>query len=166
MKSPLHKYICFPNLVFWLIIFSMGVFLILEDWLLLKSSSWVATNWVLNFLSLGKNLVRVILSNNSLRCRIPPQLMHAHKLQLLDISSNAIFGNVPWFIFSLPLLKYLNLAANQLSGSLSLNVSCSSALSSVDISHNLLVGTLPSCIGSKALNRTTRYSGNCCQLGA
>jgi len=113
------------------------------------------------FPSLSKNLVRVILSNNSLRCRIPPQLMHVHKLQLLDISSNAIFGNVPSFIFSLPLLKYLNLAANQLSGSLSVNVSCSSALTFVDISHNLLVGTLPSCIGSKALNRTTRYSGNC-----
>ncbi|ESW29671.1 hypothetical protein PHAVU_002G089300 [Phaseolus vulgaris] len=110
---------------------------------------------------LSKNLVRVILSNNSLRCRIPPQLMHVYKLQLLDISSNAIFGNVPSYIFSLPFLKYLNLAANQLSGSLSVNVSCSSALTFVDISHNLLVGTLPSCIGSKALNRTTRCSGNC-----
>ncbi|KAK7368100.1 hypothetical protein VNO80_10122 [Phaseolus coccineus] len=110
---------------------------------------------------LSKNLVRVILSNNSLRCRIPPQLMHVYKLQLLDISSNAIFGNVPSYIFSIPFLKYLNLSANQFSGSLSVNVSCSSALTLVDISHNLLVGTLPSCIGSKALNRTTRCSGNC-----
>ncbi|KAG5059393.1 hypothetical protein AAZX31_01G041800 [Glycine max] len=113
------------------------------------------------FPSLSKNLVRVILRNNSLRCRIPPQLMHVYKLELFDISSNVIFGNIPSFIFSLPSLKYLKLASNQLSGSLSLNVSCSSSLTFVDISHNLLVGTLPSCVGSKASNRTTLYYGNC-----
>ncbi|RDX67067.1 putative LRR receptor-like serine/threonine-protein kinase, partial [Mucuna pruriens] len=113
------------------------------------------------FPSLSKNLVKVILRNNSLRCRIPPKLMHVYKLQLFDISSNAIFGNVPSSIFSLPFLKYLNLAANLLSGSLSVNVSCSSSLTFVDISDNLLVGKLPSCIGSKASNRTALYSGNC-----
>ncbi|KAH1058330.1 hypothetical protein GYH30_002756 [Glycine max] len=113
------------------------------------------------FPSLSKNLVRVILRNNSLRCRIPPQLIHVYKLELFDISSNVIFGNIPSFIFSLPSLKYLNLASNQLSGYLSLNVSCSSSLTFVDISHNLLVGTLPSCIGSNASNRTTLYYGNC-----
>ncbi|TKY69713.1 LRR receptor serine/threonine-protein kinase [Spatholobus suberectus] len=113
------------------------------------------------FPSLSKNLLRVILRNNSLRCRIPPQLMHVYKLQLFDISSNEIFGNIPSFVFSLPFLEHLNLAENQLSGSLSVNVSCSSSLKFVDISHNLLVGKLPSCIGSKASNRTTLYSGNC-----
>ncbi|XP_020216713.1 probable LRR receptor-like serine/threonine-protein kinase At1g14390 [Cajanus cajan] len=113
------------------------------------------------FPSLSKNIVRVILRDNSLRCRIPPQLMQVYKLQLLDISSNVIFGNIPSFIFSLPFLKYLNLAANQLSGSLSVNVSCSSSLAFVDISHNLLVGKLPSCISSKGSNRTTLYAGNC-----
>nr|KYP65834.1 putative LRR receptor-like serine/threonine-protein kinase At2g02780 family [Cajanus cajan]KYP65840.1 putative LRR receptor-like serine/threonine-protein kinase At2g02780 family [Cajanus cajan] len=87
--------------------------------------------------------------------------MQVYKLQLLDISSNVIFGNIPSFIFSLPFLKYLNLAANQLSGSLSVNVSCSSSLAFVDISHNLLVGKLPSCISSKGSNRTTLYAGNC-----
>ncbi|KAK7407349.1 hypothetical protein VNO78_09191 [Psophocarpus tetragonolobus] len=106
------------------------------------------------FPSLSKNLVRVVLRNNSLRCRIPLKLIHVYKLQLFDISSNAISGNIPSFIFSLPFLKYLNLAANQLNGSLSMNVSCSSALTFIDISHNLLVGTLPSCLASKALNRT------------
>ncbi|KAK7307130.1 hypothetical protein VNO77_39930 [Canavalia gladiata] len=113
------------------------------------------------FPSLSKNLERIILRNNSIRCQIPIQLKHVHKLQLFDISSNGIFGNIPSFLFSLPSLKYLNLATNQLSGSLSVNVSCSSALTFVDISHNFLVGILPSCIGSKSSNRTTLYAGNC-----
>ncbi|KAL2349287.1 hypothetical protein Fmac_003287 [Flemingia macrophylla] len=113
------------------------------------------------FPPLSKNLVRVNLRNNNLRCRIPSELVHVYKLQLLDISSNVIFGNIPSFIFSLPFLKYLNLAENQFSGSLSVDISCGSSLAFVDISDNLLVGKLPSCIGSKSSNRTTLYSGNC-----
>ncbi|KAJ1423604.1 Protein kinase domain [Sesbania bispinosa] len=113
------------------------------------------------FPSVDKNLVKIILRNNSLRCQIPSQLMHVDKLQLFDISSNAIFGNIPSFLFSLPFLQHLNLAANQLSGSLPVNISCSPALTFVDISHNLLIGKLPSCIGSKSSNRTILYSGNC-----
>lgn len=113
------------------------------------------------FPSISKNLVRVVMRNNSMICQIPPQLMQAHKLQHFDISSNGIFGNIPSFLFSLPFLQYLNLAANQLSGSLSMNTTCSSVLTFVDISHNLLVGKLPSCIGSKSSNRTTLYSWNC-----
>ncbi|KAK7309758.1 hypothetical protein RJT34_06741 [Clitoria ternatea] len=110
---------------------------------------------------LSKNLERIILRNNSIRCQIPPQLKHFDKLELFDISSNVILGNIPSFIFSLPFLKYLNLAANQLSGALPVNLSFSSVLMFVDISHNLLVGELPSCIGSKSSNRTTLYSWNC-----
>lgn len=113
------------------------------------------------FHSRNKNLVKVILRNNSLRCQIPSQLIHLDKLQLFDISSNEIVGNIPSFLFSLPFLQYLNLAENQLRGSLSENVSCSSALTFVDISHNFLVGKLPFCIGSESSNRTILYSGNC-----
>ncbi|KAJ1386036.1 Protein kinase domain [Sesbania bispinosa] len=116
------------------------------------------------FPSVDKNLVKIILRNNSLRCQIPSQLMHVDKLQLFDISSNAIFGNIPSFLFSLPFLQHLNLAANQLSGSLPVNISCSPALTFVDISHNLLIGKLPSCIGSKSSNRTILYSGNCLSI--
>ncbi|XP_027360576.1 probable LRR receptor-like serine/threonine-protein kinase At1g14390 [Abrus precatorius] len=116
------------------------------------------------FPSLSKNLERIILRNNSIRCQIPPQLTHSYKLKLFDISSNEVFGNIPSFVFSLPFLEYLNLGDNQLSGSLSVNVSCSSSLTFVDISHNLLVGKLPSCIGSKSSNRTAHYSGNCLSL--
>ncbi|KAK7274752.1 hypothetical protein RIF29_15850 [Crotalaria pallida] len=120
-----------------------------------------SNNFGPKFPLMAKNLKRINLRNNSLRCQIPPQLLQADKLQQLDISSNEVFGNIPSFLFSLPFLQYLNLAANKLSGSLSSNISCSSALKFVDISHNFLIGILPSCIDSKSSNRTVLYSGNC-----
>ncbi|KAH1053776.1 hypothetical protein AAZX31_08G287600 [Glycine max] len=113
------------------------------------------------FPSLGKNLVTIVLRNNSLRSHIPPQLVHFDKLQVFDVSSNDFFGNIPSFIISLPSLQYLNLASNHLSGNLSVNMACSSSLTFVDISHNLLVGKLPSCFGSMSSKAKVLYSGNC-----
>jgi hypothetical protein len=59
------------------------------------------------------------------------------------------------------LLNHLNLASNQFNGSISLNISCDSALTFVDISNNFLQGNVSSCIDSISLNRTIVYSGNC-----
>jgi hypothetical protein len=61
------------------------------------------------------NLVSIILRNNSLRTQIPHQLIQFEKLQLFDISSNEIFGNIASFVFPFPFLQQLNLAPNQLS---------------------------------------------------
>ncbi|KAK7386954.1 hypothetical protein VNO78_27355 [Psophocarpus tetragonolobus] len=113
------------------------------------------------FPSVGKNLVTIILRNNSLRSSIPPQLVHFDKLQVFDVSSNEFFGTISSFLISLPSLKYLNLASNHLSGNLSVNMACSSTLTFVDISHNLLLGKLPSCFGSMSSKSTVKYSGNC-----
>ncbi|RDX90542.1 putative LRR receptor-like serine/threonine-protein kinase, partial [Mucuna pruriens] len=113
------------------------------------------------FSSLGNNLVTIILSNNSLRSHIPPQVVNFDKLKVFDVSSNEIFGNIPSYLISLPSLQCLNLANNHLSGNLSVNVPCSSSLTFVDISHNLLVGKLPSCFGSMSSKATVLYSGNC-----
>ncbi|BAT74560.1 hypothetical protein VIGAN_01225500 [Vigna angularis var. angularis] len=109
----------------------------------------------------GKNLVTIILRNNSLRSRIPPEIEHFDKLQVFDVSSNDVFGNIPSFLMSMPSLHSLNLAANHLSGNLSVNKACSSSLTFVDISHNLLVGKLPACLGSMSSKATVLYSGNC-----
>ncbi|KAK7362204.1 hypothetical protein VNO77_04310 [Canavalia gladiata] len=113
------------------------------------------------FPSVGKNLVSIILRNNSLTSHIPPQIGHFDKLEIFDLSSNKIFGNIPSSLISLPSLKYLNLASNQLSGNLSVNTACGSALTFVDISHNLLVGKLPSCFGSISSKAKVLYSWNC-----
>ncbi|KAL1355097.1 probable LRR receptor-like serine/threonine-protein kinase At1g14390 [Arachis hypogaea] len=113
------------------------------------------------FPSLSKNIVKIILRNNSFTSQIPSELIKFQRLQQFDISNNGIFGTIPLFLFSLPSLQYLNLASNQLSGSLSLNTSCGSVLTFVDVSYNLLTGNLPSCFTSKSSNRTIMYSRNC-----
>lgn len=111
------------------------------------------------FPSIGKNLVKIILSKNSIRSQIPSMIVHFDKLQIFDISSNNFFGKIPYSIFSLHSLHYLNLSSNKFSGNLSMNSPCSSSLNYVDISHNFLVGKLPSCImNSKG---KVLYSGNC-----
>lgn len=114
------------------------------------------------FPSLGKNLVTIILRNNSLRSHVPPQLVHFGKLKVFDVSSNEVSGTIPSFLISMPSLQYLNLASNHLSGNLSVSkIACGSSLAFVDISHNLLVGKLPSCFGSLSSKATVLYSGNC-----
>ncbi|KAI4314200.1 hypothetical protein L6164_027133 [Bauhinia variegata] len=117
------------------------------------------------FPSVSNNLVSIILRNNSLKFRIPSELNRFNRLQRFDISSNEIFGTIPSFLFSLPSILYLNLAENRLSGNLSVNTACNAALTSVDISNNLLVGKLPHCIGLKSLNRTVVYLWNCLSDG-
>lgn len=113
------------------------------------------------FPSLGNNLVRIVLKNNSLRFQILPQLVHFHNLQEFDISSNDVCGTIPSSLFSLPSIFYINLAENHLIGVFSVNTICNSALKFVDVSDNLLMGNFPPCIGSKSSNRTVLYSGNC-----
>lgn len=113
------------------------------------------------FPSLSKNIVSVILRNNSLRSEIPSGLKNFDQLKQFDISSNNFVGPIQSFLFSLPSILYLNLAGNQLSEALPVNISCSAKLNFVDISHNLLIGKLPSCIGSNSLNRTVVSTWNC-----
>ncbi|KAF1873905.1 hypothetical protein Lal_00029611 [Lupinus albus] len=116
------------------------------------------------------SLQELNLSCNKLRSQISLQLIHFNNLHILDISSNQIFGNIPPSLFSLPSLHHLNLASNQLSGNLSVNnnkIACGSALTYVDISHNLLVGKLPSCVASLVSSKggTVLYSWNCLSTG-
>ena len=113
------------------------------------------------FPSLGNSLVSIILRNNSLRSQIPSKLINFYKLQQFDISENDFVGPIPSSLFSLPSIQSLNLAGNQFSGALSMNITCNAELKFVDISHNLLIGKLPPCVGSKSLNRTVLYSFNC-----
>lgn len=113
------------------------------------------------FPSIGNNIVKIILRKNSIRSQIPLDLSNFEKLQILDVSLNNLIGRIPNSIFSLPSLHYLNLSSNKFSGNLSMNSPCSSSssLNYVDISHNFLVGKLPSCmVKSKA---KVLYSWNC-----
>ncbi|KAL0336323.1 UNVERIFIED_CONTAM: putative LRR receptor-like serine/threonine-protein kinase [Sesamum radiatum] len=113
------------------------------------------------FPSLGRNLVRVSLGNNSLRSEIPQDLKKLNRLQVLDVSSNKLVGPVPSFLFSLPSIQRVSLAKNQLNGALPPNISCNGNLTFVDISNNLLIGKLPSCLASNVGKRTVVIMWNC-----
>ncbi|KAL2519404.1 Leucine-rich repeat protein kinase family protein [Abeliophyllum distichum] len=113
------------------------------------------------FPSLGNSLIRVALGNNSLRSEIPRNFKTFHRLQILSIPSCKLIGPIPSFLFSLPSILYINLAKNQFSGALSTNVSCNGDLTFVDISNNLLIGNLPSCLGSNTKDKTVISTWNC-----
>lgn len=114
-----------------------------------------------DFPSFRNNLSSIILKNNSLRSDIPSEIKNFNLLQKFDVSSNKLVGPIPPPLFSLPSINYLNLADNQLSGAFSMSTTCNSNLSFVDISKNLLIGTLPVCLGSNLTNRTVVSLWNC-----
>ncbi|CAA3001793.1 probable LRR receptor-like serine threonine-kinase At1g14390 [Olea europaea subsp. europaea] len=113
------------------------------------------------FPSLANSLISIALGNNSLRSEIPQDFNAFNKLQILDLSSCKLIGQIPSFLFSLPSIMFINLAKNKFSGALSTNISCNRNLSLIDISYNLLIGNLPSCLGSNAEKKTVISTWNC-----
>jgi hypothetical protein len=108
-----------------------------------------------------KELITVLLSNNSFSGKIPGQFGQLNQLQHLDLSLNHLSGTPPSSMFSLPNISYLNLASNMLSGSLPNHLLCGSKLGFVDLSSNKLIGGLPSCLGSMLDKRVVKFGGNC-----
>ncbi|KAJ6302193.1 hypothetical protein OIU77_016309 [Salix suchowensis] len=108
-----------------------------------------------------KELITVLLSNNSFSGIIPGQYGQLNQLQHLDLSLNNLSGILPSSIFSLPNISYLNLAENMLSGSLPNHLLCGSKLGFVDLSSNRLIGVLPSCLGTMLDKRVVKFGGNC-----
>ncbi|XP_050232380.1 probable inactive leucine-rich repeat receptor-like protein kinase At3g03770 isoform X2 [Mercurialis annua] len=116
--------------------------------------------------AMPKELVTVLLSNNSFSAKIPDQFGQLSHLQHLDLSINHLSGKPPSSLFSLPDIRYLNLASNMLSGSLPDDLTCGSNLGFVDISANMFMGELPSCLGSMSNNRAVRFAENCLSIDA
>ncbi|KAK2428846.1 putative inactive leucine-rich repeat receptor protein kinase [Trifolium repens] len=106
------------------------------------------------------SLKSLVLADNFFNGSVP-NLNRLVSLEEVNFVNNRLGPEFPSFLFSLPLLNHLNLASNQFNGSISLNISCDSALTFVDISNNFLQGNFSSCIDSNSLNRTIVYSGNC-----
>jgi len=108
-----------------------------------------------------KNLKSLVLADNFFNGSVP-NLKRLTSLEKINLANNKLGPRFPSFLFSLPLIQNLNLASNQFNGSFSMNISCGSSLTFVDISNNSLEGKLPSCIDSTlSVNRTIVYSGNC-----
>ncbi|XP_027337735.1 leucine-rich repeat receptor-like protein kinase PXC2 [Abrus precatorius] len=67
-----------------------------------------------------------------------------HGLQVLDLSSNALSGELPSIIGGLSSLQVLNLATNNISGSIPVSIGELKSLYILDLSDNKLNGSIPS----------------------
>ncbi|WVZ17058.1 hypothetical protein V8G54_010040 [Vigna mungo] len=67
-----------------------------------------------------------------------------HGLQVLDLSSNAFFGQLPSGIGGLGSLQVLNLSTNNISGSIPVSIGDLKSLYILDLSGNKLNGSIPS----------------------
>ncbi|KAJ1384218.1 Protein kinase domain [Sesbania bispinosa] len=67
-----------------------------------------------------------------------------HGLEVLDLSSNAFFGEIPSGIGGLSSLQVLNMSTNNISGSIPVGIGELKSLYIVDLSDNKLNGSIPS----------------------
>lgn len=88
------------------------------------------------------------LSNNVISGVIPQFVAGARSLKLLNLSDNALTGTIPNSITSLQSLRVVSLRSNYLSGSV---LSGIQSLEVLDLSSNLLIGSLPLEFGGDSL---------------
>lgn len=91
-----------------------------------------------------QHLHTIDLSNNFLNGTLPLSLLNASELQVLSLSSNAISGELPDSIGGLKSLKLLNLSVNALAGYLPQKLSSLENLKAVSLRNNHFSGTVPS----------------------
>ncbi|KAA8529939.1 hypothetical protein F0562_034457 [Nyssa sinensis] len=96
-----------------------------------------------NICATAKQLQVLILSSNCYYGEIPAGLGNCSFLEHLSLSSNFLQGNFPEELFSLAKLSELDLQDNMLSGPLSPSFGNLSNLVKMDISLNRFSGTLP-----------------------
>lgn len=95
-------------------------------------------------LGLIQNLQFLDLSNNSLNGSIPFSLFNATNLRFLDLSSNSFSGQLPENMFALQNLQVLNLSDNALAGKLPDSVTNLKNLTTISAKNNYLSNSLPS----------------------
>ncbi|KAI4967974.1 hypothetical protein ZWY2020_006872 [Hordeum vulgare] len=87
------------------------------------------------------------LSGNSLSSHISYPFFNTSSLIALDIRNNQFAGNLDW-VRSLDNIRLLSLGGNKFEGQVTTNLCELQHLRIIDLSHNKLSGSLPSCIGS------------------
>lgn len=88
----------------------------------------------------------IFLPNENYSGTLPTELGSLVSLKELSMPQNQIRGRIPKEISKLPHLETLNLAENEITGTIPPFAAAS--LSSIDLSHNLLAGTLDPNIGT------------------
>ncbi|XP_078166459.1 uncharacterized protein LOC144561316 [Carex rostrata] len=110
------------------------------------------------------NLQLLNLSNNRLIGKIPSHFGNlVHLLDLLDLSTNFLTGEIPLTLAHLTMLQNLNLSHNNLTGQIPLSLGDLSSLSTIDLSYNQLEGPVPDIkIFHKAQERWFIHNTNLC----
>lgn len=89
------------------------------------------------------HLEQVLLQNNNITGRVPPELGALPRLQTLDLSNNRFSGRVPDTLGRISTLRYLRLNNNSLSGPFPASLAKIPQLSFLDLSFNNLTGPVP-----------------------
>ncbi|KAK1259828.1 Brassinosteroid LRR receptor kinase [Acorus gramineus] len=97
-----------------------------------------------------RNLKNLILSYNSFIGSLPDSISNLYRLELLDLSSNNLTGQIPQTLCGNPdfVLKELYLQDNLFTGTVPASLANCSGLISLDLSFNFLKGPIPSTFGS------------------
>ncbi|XP_062198591.1 probable LRR receptor-like serine/threonine-protein kinase At4g37250 [Phragmites australis] len=94
-------------------------------------------------LGLIEHLRHLDLSSNALSGTIPPELLRAPELRVLSLAGNGITGGLPEQVGQLRSLRALNLAGNALSGAIPQNLTLLPNLTAVSLANNFFSGGLP-----------------------
>lgn len=91
------------------------------------------------------------LSNNALAGEIPVEFSELKNLTLLNLFRNKLYGEIPGFIGDLPDLEVLQLWENNFTGSIPARLGRNGRMQILDLSSNRLTGSLPPdlCYGNR-----------------
>ena len=102
----------------------------------------------------------LLLNDNGLSGRIPPELGSLDGLRDLNLANNQLYGDIPPELGSLQNLEYLSLSSNSLTGEIPQELSEITRLRVLDLSFNPLRGGLPSSLGDLSSLRYLYAEGN------
>ncbi|KAJ9176207.1 hypothetical protein P3X46_011546 [Hevea brasiliensis] len=106
-------------------------------------------------------IVNVIdLSSNNLGGEIPEQMGNLVYLGSLNLSSNQLSGKIPKKIEELRRLETLDLSCNQLSGAIPSSMVSMTFFSCLNLSYNDLSGPIPTANRFQTFNDPSMYEGN------
>lgn len=106
-------------------------------------------------------LVNIIdLSSNNLQGEVPRELTNLLALGTLNLSRNQLTGQIPEKIGSLQQLETLDLSSNNLHGPIPSSMSSITSLSHLNLSHNNLSGPIPSTNQFLTFTDPSIYEGN------